>query len=82
MSLNTEMGVLFRQAALTRAVRAVVMEQMAPQSSYRVVLKNGSLAWQDGIGPDAREERRDPETTVWRRMAVAVIGFLPIESQL
>ncbi|UIJ70714.1 phospholipase D family protein [Aurantimonas sp. HBX-1] len=82
VSLNTEMGVLFRQAALTRAVRAVVMEQMAPQSSYRVMLKNGSLAWQDGMGPDAREERRDPETTVWRRMAVAVIGFLPIESQL
>jgi putative cardiolipin synthase len=80
VSLNTEMGVLFRQAALTREVRAVMMEQMAPQSSYRLTLKNGSLAWHDG--PEGRDQRRDPETTIWRRMAVAIIGFLPIESQL
>ncbi|HEX2018931.1 MAG TPA: phospholipase D family protein [Aurantimonas sp.] len=82
VSLNTEMGVLFRQADLTREVRAVLMEQMAPQSSYRLTLRNGSLVWQDGAGADGREARRDPETTIWRRMAVAIIGFLPIESQL
>lgn len=79
LSLNTEMGVFFRHAALAGEVGAVFRDETAPQSSYRLVLRDGRIAWQDGNAP---ERRSDPKATIWRRMAAAVIGFLPIESQL
>lgn len=79
ISLNTEMGVLFRHEALAREVQAVFRDETAPQSSYRLLLRDGRLVWQDGNAP---EHHIEPKATVWRRMAAALIGLLPIESQL
>ncbi len=82
ISLNTEMGVLFEDAALTAEVNATFADEIAPDSSYKLALENGSLAWQDGAGANAKRLETDPEASIWRRAAATIIGLLPIESQL
>jgi putative cardiolipin synthase len=54
ISLNTEMGVLFTDEALTQEVRAVFAEQIAPDSSYRLQDRDGEIVWLDGHGGSAR----------------------------
>ncbi|MCP8895290.1 phospholipase D family protein [Shinella daejeonensis] len=82
ISLNTEMGVLFGDPALTQEVNAVFADEISPASSYRLSLQDGAIAWQDGEGPEAKMLVREPEAGIWRRIAATVIGWLPIESQL
>ena len=82
LSLNTEMGVLFGDEALAEEIRAVFAEQSAPRNSYRPFLKDGSIAWQDGAGPQARIWTREPVAGIWRRIGAMVVGALPVESQL
>ena len=82
ISLNTEMGVLFEDPALTREVNAVFAAEISPASSYRLSLQNGAITWQDGDGANARVLDSEPEASIWRRIAATVIGLLPIESQL
>lgn len=82
ISLNTEMGVLFGDPALTREVNAVYAAEISPASSYRLSLQNGEIAWQDGSGANAKVLDSEPEASIWRRIAATIIGLLPIESQL
>jgi putative cardiolipin synthase len=82
ISLNTEMGVVFEHAELTEEVRAVFSEEISPQSSYRVFLEEGDLAWQDDSGAEVQTLYQEPRASIWRRMAATIVGFLPIESQL
>jgi len=82
LSLNTEMGVLFEDEALTAEVSEVFARQISPQESYRVFLAaDGGLAWEDG-GAGGRIWRTEPLASIWRKLAAAIIGWLPIESQL
>ncbi|MDN5925867.1 MAG: phospholipase D family protein [Hyphomicrobiales bacterium] len=82
ISLNTEMGVLFEDRVLTAEVNAVFADEISPASSYRLLLENGKIAWQDGGDSNVKMLRSEPEASIWRRLAATVIGFLPIESQL
>jgi putative cardiolipin synthase len=82
ISLNTEMGVLFQHPELTKEISKVLAQETAPQSSYKVVLKDGELVWQDGARQQLRNWAHEPATTFWRRLSAAFIGMLPIESQL
>lgn len=82
ISLNTEMGVLFTNKELTEEVHGVFSEQTSPRSSYRLILQEGDLAWQDGSGAEARTLYHEPGASIWRRLTASIIGFLPIESQL
>lgn len=78
-ALNTEMGVFFTGPELTAEVRAVFADQIAPDNSYRLFLKGGAVRWDGGVeDPD----RREPDASLWRRMAARLVGLLPIESQL
>lgn len=81
VSLNTEMGVFFDHPALAEEIRAVMAQEIAPQSSYRVTLDGGDLVWQDGLAPQGRTWDHEPGASIWRRMTATIIGFLPIESQ-
>lgn len=81
MSLNTEMGVLFQDKGLVGEVNRVFSEQIAPQGSYKLSLKDGAIVWQDGCA-DVRNLDVEPGASIWRRIAATIIGFLPIESQL
>jgi putative cardiolipin synthase len=81
ISLNTEMGVLFKHPELTEEIRKVIAQETAPQSSYRVILDEGALVWEDGAAPQGRRWDQEPVASLWRRLAATIVGFLPLESQ-
>jgi putative cardiolipin synthase len=76
------MGVLFTDAALAGQLRALFERSAAAQASYRLYLEDGALRWADDAEEGGRVWTREPETSVWRRALVAVMRWLPIESQL
>jgi len=82
ISLNTEMGLLFRDAGAVRELQARYEEKTAPTQSYRLSLSDGALRWDDATAQPPRAWEHDPESSAWKRSAVRVLGWLPIESQL
>ncbi len=82
MQLNTEMGVLFADATLAGKLRALFERSAGPQASYRLYLEDGALRWADEAEGGGRVWTHEPETTFWRRALIAVVRWLPIESQL
>lgn len=81
-SLNTEMGVLFDDPLLIAELKKVFERERQPDVSYRVTLRRGRLQWigeRDGMPQDYR---RDPEASFGRRLLAAIVGRLPIESEL
>jgi cardiolipin synthase C len=82
ISLNTEMGVLFRDPHVADEIRKVVAEETAPERSYLLTLTDGELVWQDRGQALARTWHHEPKASIWRRIAATLIGLLPIESQL
>lgn len=81
VSLNTEMGVMFEHPALTEEIRAIFEKEISPQGSYRVMLVDGDIVWDD-TGKESRRWTHEPEAGVWRRLTATVVRWLPIESQL
>ncbi|CAN5235874.1 phospholipase D family protein [soil metagenome] len=82
VSLNTEMGVIFSDRALTEEICMVFAELVSSQVSYRLSLVDGQLVWLDEQENQVQTVRREPEAGIWRRLIATLIGFLPIESQL
>lgn len=78
-SLNTEMGVLFEQRELVAEIRKEFRRQTSPGTSYRLVIEQGRLVWQDGA---TTMKGREPAAGWTRRLLAWTIGLLPIESQL
>jgi putative cardiolipin synthase len=81
-SLNTEMGIMFDHEALASEVRQVFSQEVSPRRSYRVVLGNGAIGWEDGPVGAARILMAEPEASLRRRMTAMLVGLLPIEEQL
>jgi cardiolipin synthase C len=82
-SLNTEMGVLFDHPPLARKMREIFELETSPSMSYRVSLSNdGKLRWEGEAHGEQRVFDREPETHWSRRIAVKLISWLPIQSQL
>jgi putative cardiolipin synthase len=73
------MGVLFEQADLVAEIRKEFRRQTSPGASYRLVVEEGRLVWQDGT---AILPGREPAASWPRRLIAWTIGLLPIESQL
>jgi putative cardiolipin synthase len=82
ISLNTEMGVLFHDADTAAELERVFRGKTGGGHSYRVVLRDGELRWEDASAKPPVEWDVEPETRWWRRAAVRVLEWLPIESQL
>ncbi|MGV8924049.1 MAG: phospholipase D family protein [Thermomonas sp.] len=81
--LNTEMGVLFDDAALAAALRAEYLRLAQPSISDWAFLDNGGeLRWLDRTTVPAHVVDHEPGTRWWQRAMVKVLGWLPIESQL
>ncbi|OLP58504.1 cardiolipin synthase [Xaviernesmea oryzae] len=81
-SLNTEMGVLITCPDLIADIDAIFTAETAPVNSFRLALEGRKLIWSDEQAHRARRLRREPEAGFWRWAIAAVIGVLPIESQL
>ena len=82
ISLNTEMGVLFHDPETAAALDRLFRAKADGRYSYRVLLRDGSLRWEDAAVQPPAEWTREPDTSWWQRAAVVVLGWLPIESQL
>jgi putative cardiolipin synthase len=82
-SLNTEMGVLFEHSPLAKKMRELFECEAAPSMSYRLSLsEDGKLRWEGEAHGALRISTREPETHWPRRLAVRLIAWLPIHSQL
>ena len=83
VDLNTEMGVLFEDAALARELRNEYLRLARPDLSYWVYLDGeGRLRWLDWSEAPPLVYSTEPDASLMRRLLVAVLGLLPIESQL
>jgi putative cardiolipin synthase len=80
--LNSEMGVVFEQRELVEEIRGIFADETSPQKSYRLAVEAGRIVWRDLAAGQPRTRREEPEAGLWRRLAAATIGFLPIQSQL
>lgn len=81
-SLNTEMGVVFADAALAAELGAMFAEETSPSISYRLEMAGSRLVWRDRTNGSERLLRREPDASLVRRMIAGLIRILPIESQL
>jgi len=82
VSLNTEMGVLFEHPELVSELRHRFRAEASSRTSYRLFLHEGKVRWEGDVDGTMRQFSHEPEAGLFRRMAAAVIRFLPVESQL
>jgi putative cardiolipin synthase len=82
--LNTESALLMDSEPIAGEIAESFDELIDPDYSYRVELaaSGKGLRWsaRDAGGPVVL--RHDPQASIWRRLAVRMLGWLPIESQL
>jgi hypothetical protein len=55
----------------------------APGSAFRLSLdEKGDIVWTAEADGATVTYRTDPDTSVWRRFLIDIVGLLPIEEQL
>jgi putative cardiolipin synthase len=82
-ALNTEMGVLFVAPELVADMQAIFAEETAPQMSWRLRLaQDGRLLWEGERDGRPVVLDREPQASMARRVIAAIVGWLPVESQL
>ena len=82
-ALNTEIGVMIDSPEIAGQVGELMDEGVSPGSAFHVTLdENDDLAWTAENNEGKVEYDKDPETNLWYRFMVGVIGMLPIEDQL
>ena len=83
MKLNTEMGLLFEQPGLAKALADEYRYLSSPTLSYQVTLdETGQLVWLDARSTPPARLHKEPESSTWQRAVATVMRWLPIESQL
>ena len=83
MKLNTEMGQLFEQPGLAKALADEYRYLSSPTLSYQVTLdETGQLVWLDARSTPPARLHKEPESSTWQRAVATVMRWLPIESQL
>lgn len=82
-SLNTEMGVLFEEAALVSVMQALFADEISEESSYTLTLcEGGALRWRTRIDGETVIFEHEPDAGLMRRLIAWLVGLLPLESQL
>jgi putative cardiolipin synthase len=77
--LNTELGFVIDSPALAQQVAAAFTDRI-PDHSYRVALNEaGSLQWSEQSDGRPLVHNREPGTGLWLRLAVSLMGRLPVE---
>ena len=81
--LNTEMGVMFDDPALARAVREEYLRLAAPTLSYWMYLDDsGNPRWLDRTAAPPTSQGHAPDTGAMQRFGARFTSWLPLESQL
>jgi hypothetical protein len=82
-ALNTEIGVMIDSPEIAGQVGELMDEGVSPGSAYHVTLDaNDNLVWSTENKEGKVEYDTDPETNLFYRFIVGIIGMLPIEDQL
>ena len=82
-ALNTEIGVMIDSPEIAGQVGELMDEGVAPGSAFHVTLDaNDNLVWSTENNEGKVEYYTDPETNLFYRFMVDLIGMLPIEDQL
>jgi putative cardiolipin synthase len=76
--LNTEMGFVIDSTVLAGRIRAFFDTQVL-QVSYKVELKDGDLEWIENAGDKPKIYHSEPGSSAFRRGAVKVASWLPID---
>ena len=85
--LNTETGLIIDSPELAQQTVARFEAMTQPANAYAVALQapdspSSALLWRTQEDGKTVEYRREPSRTVWRRMAVALLGVLPLDKEL
>ena len=75
-TLNTEMGLLINSETMAQAVHDAFDHEL-DGLAWRVELKNGHPAWVDLM--TGKTSSKEPGSNAPKRIALAVIGWLPVE---
>ena len=82
-ALTTEIGVMIDSPEVAGQVGELMDEGVAPGSAFHVTLDaNDNLVWSTENNEGKVEYYTDPETNLFYRFMVGLIGMLPIEDQL
>jgi cardiolipin synthase C len=82
-ALNTEIGVMVDSPEVAGQVGELMDEGVAPGAAFHVTLDaNDNLVWSTENNEGKVEYYTDPETNLFYRFMVGLIGLLPIEDQL
>jgi putative cardiolipin synthase len=82
-ALNTEIGVLIDSAGIAAQAADFIEEGMTPGSAYRVTLDmDNDLLWTAETNGTLSTFDSDPETDLWHKFLIDVIGILPLEEHL
>ncbi|MEZ0470362.1 phospholipase D family protein [Luteimonas salinilitoris] len=83
IDLNTEMGVLFDEPAIARALRDEYLLLTSPELAWWVYLNaDGELRWLDSAASPPQVFATEPDSTVLQRAMARALRWVPIESQL
>ena len=77
--LNTEMGVIVEQQALTTLIAEDVLSQLNV-NAYQVIKKEGQIQWLDL--QHQTYLTTEPDSSWWQRFTANALSWLPVESQL
>lgn len=75
-TLNTEMGLLIKSAKMAGSLHSA-FDQGLGDLAWRVELRNDKLTWINAS--DHRETQKEPGATLAKRIALRVVGWLPVE---
>ncbi len=77
--LNTEMGFVIESESLAQGITNYLNQGLRDQAYEVRKTSLGRLEWIECTGTDSHRHRQEPNTSVWRRAAVVLASYLPIE---
>jgi putative cardiolipin synthase len=81
--INTEIGIMVDSPVLAAELATFMDAGAAPGSAFRLSLdEKGDIVWTAEADGATVTYRTDPDTSVWRRFLIDIVGLLPIEEQL
>jgi putative cardiolipin synthase len=80
--VNTEVGVLVRSEPLAGEIAAIFERNAAPDSAWRIELRDGRVAWIDASGGTPVVVEDEPGSNAWRRLMQWVYRLLAPEALL